>query len=61
MKSSLIIQLLSCYYKFKLSIWCRVLDNIVNVHVLFPYDQPEGKLNFEIIIFVVIYKYLYNL
>lgn len=61
MKSSLIIQLLGCYYKFKLSIGCRVLDNIVNVNVLFPYDQPEGMLDFEIIIFVVIHKYLYNI
>lgn len=60
-KCSLITQLYSCYCKFKLLIGCKVIDNIVKVNVLSPYDQPEGILNFEIIIFVVIHKVVQHL
>lgn len=56
-KHPLVTQLLSCYCDFKLSVGCRVLDNIVNFNVLFPRDQTGGTLNFKIT-FVVIHKCL---
>lgn len=60
-KCSLITQLYSCYCMFKLLIEYRVIDYIVKVNVLSPYEQPEGILNFEIIIFVAIHKVVQHL
>lgn len=50
-KMFLITQLLSCYCKFKLFVGSRVLDNVFNVNVLFPYDQTRHTFNLKIIIF----------
>lgn len=53
-------QLLRFYCAFQLSVGCRVLSSVVNVNMLFPWDQPGIALNVKIIS-VIIHICLYNI